>query len=162
MAKIKVSNDPKAEVSSKAATPKTPANASTDVRDILSMMAGGAHTSTADPEVKKAFLHLSGIVGQPTAQKLSTAAFLFNQRPEVQKMTPEQRVQGFFDLGSNDPEVAQHLKQGRGIGYGQLQGFRTSPFRSNMLLTGRASEPPATPPEATAEKIKLLVKNKLK
>jgi hypothetical protein len=164
MAKIKVTKkDPpvSASVSGKILAPKTAANDQADTRDILSMIAGGGHTSLSDPEVQKAYQRLSQITGAPAAQKLVNSVFLYGQRPEVKNYTPEQRVAGFYDLGSNDSEVATYLRQGKGIGYGVLNGFRASPLIGNMALTGRRQSESAPAATDNGEKIKVLVKSKI-
>jgi hypothetical protein len=165
MAKIKVTKkDPpvSASVSDKILAPKTAANDQADTRDILSMIAGGGHTSLSDPEVQKAYQRLSQITGAPAAQKLVNQAFLYNQRPETKGFNPEQRVQGFFSLGSNDSEVAEHLRQGKGLGYGVLPGFRGSPLVGNMKLTGRSTGESGLGDVAAAEKIKQMIRLKTK
>ena len=145
--KLRVKSDPPATSSAAAASdtpfaPKTAFNDQADVRDLLSMIAGGGHTSLGDPEVKKVYGRLSQIVGAPAAQKLANQAFLFGQRPETKTMTPQQRVEGFFSLGSNDGEVAEYLKQGKGMGYGIVDGFRNSPLLHNRQMQG--AQPPQT------------------
>lgn len=162
--KIRVSKkDPpvKAEVSETIIAPKTVLNDRADVRDLLSMMVGGGNTSLTSDDGRANFSRLKGLVGEKAAQKLVTNATLYNQRPEVQKLSPEQRVQGFYSQGSSDPEISDYLKQGMGIGYGVGHGFRTSPLLGNISLTGRNTNVQGGD-MAAASKIKTLIRPKSK
>lgn len=146
---------------------RTPANDSSDARDILSMFVGGGHTALNSEDLQFAYKRLTDIVGKPMAQKLSNQAFLHSQRPDTQKMNPEQRVQNFFDTGSNDPEVAQTLKNYRGLASGQLHAFRTSPLLGNRGLLGQSILPASTDEVAATggsaqQKIKLLLRQNAK
>jgi hypothetical protein len=100
------------------------------------------------------------------AQKLASQASLFNQRADVQGLSPEQRVQQFFDMGSNDPEVASALRNFRGLGYGQAQGFRSSPLLGNRGLLGQGipDESPevAAADGGAAQKIRVLLRRNVK
>lgn len=153
---------PKVNLSKDIIAPKTVANERADVRDILSMLSGGGNTDLTNPDIRGSFLRLSGIMGKEKAQQLFNHVVLFNQRPEVQKLNPEQRVQTFFELGSANPDIKNQLKEGKSIGYGVLNGFRTSPLIGNMQLTGRRSASDEVPNSGVGEKIKLLVNRNTK
>lgn len=161
--KIRVKGDPQPKVVvSETITPsKTIVDDRFDVRDIVSNMAGSGSVDLTNPDTRANFLHLQGKLGAPKAQKLIAHLTAFNSRPEVQKMTPEQRVQSLYSLGSQDADVAETLKQGNALGYGVLNGLRTSPLVGNMKLTGRNTGG-GVGEKTTADKIKLLVKNTTK
>jgi hypothetical protein len=157
--KVAIKHVPELEL--KKLPPRTPGDDRLNVRDFLTTMVGGGHKGLETEDLRNNYKALGRIVGDQTAQKLINSAALYNQRPEAQSMTPEQRVQGFYDLGSNDPEVAKHLLQGNGLGYGIAHGFRTAPLLGNLLLGKRATKEEAKTAE-NANKIKLIVKNTAK
>lgn len=61
----------------------------------------------------------------PFNQKLINTGYIFNQRPEVQAMNPQQRVQAYMTAPSGDPEVQAYLNKmniwTRGSNLGQSQ-----------------------------------------
>lgn len=142
---------------------KTVFNDIADGRDILSMFVGGGHTALNSSDAQAAFTRLSGLVGAPMAQKLTSQAFLFNQRPDVQRLTPEQRVQSFFTLGSNDADVANYLRRSGGLGTGAVDAFRNSPLLANSNLQGKyVSAEPTTDNSNVARKIKVALASRIK
>lgn len=139
-----------------------PRKADMDARDIVSSFVGGGHTSLNTKDLRDSYKRLSDLVGVPMAQKLSNQAFLHNQRTDTKKMNPQQKVQSFFDIGSNDPEVNNAIRNYRGLAQGQSLGFRTSPLLGNRGLLGN-SILPASPEVASTDggaeqKIKLLLR----
>lgn len=116
---------------------KTVHNDLADGRDILSMLVGSGTTSLKGHDMNSNFNRLKQMVGAPLAQKLVSQAFLFNQRPDVQKLSPEQRVQNFFSIGSNDPEVAGYIKKSGYMGTGPTEAFRNSAALGNSHLQGK-------------------------
>lgn len=149
---------------------RTPLKQQSDARELVSMLAAGGHTDMSNEEVQKAYGVLSGMVGAPRAQKIFNQAILYNSRPESKALSPEERVQGFFEMGSNDPETNEYMRNLRGIGYGPIHGFRTSPLVDNKLLGGRTivegqtneETLRAAPNEKNLSKAKLLVKKTVK
>lgn len=113
---------------------KTPFDDIANGRDIVSMLVGGNHHALNTEELQLHFDRLKKAVGGPLAQKLASQAILFNQRPDAQKLNPEQRVQSFFDLGSNDNDVAGFLKKAKGFSLGQTEGFRNSTLFGNSVV----------------------------
>ena len=96
-----------------------------DVRDILSHAVANNHQNMNDPTIKANFQMLANRVGLPTAQKLMTKVFLFNQNNKGAKGVD--RLQAFYDQTQNDePEIGEILKQVKGIGYGVRQGYANS------------------------------------
>lgn len=115
----------------------TPADNTADVRDIIANLVGGGKTGMNDEVSRANFTSLSKLVGQPAAQKLASQAFLFNQRPGAAQLPAATRLQQFYDTGSNDPEVANHLKKIKAFGSGVTAGLNTSPNVGSMTLSGR-------------------------
>jgi hypothetical protein len=76
---------------------------------------------------------------------------MFNQRPEVQNIPVEEKLRAFYTVGSNDPDVRGLIAKSKSLGYGPLQGFRSSNSAMNQLLAGRI---PATKEAAVVPEIK--------
>lgn len=139
---------------------KTPADKQADIRDTLSYFAGRGLTGLIDEEARKQYATLVGQVGREKAQNLANSVFLFNQRPEVLKQSPEQRVQSYYSIGSANPEVQNTLNRVKSLGYGVGAGFQNSGLLGNMILTGREVAGNDDLPENKASRnVKLLIKN---
>lgn len=141
---------------------KTPLYDIADSRDIVSMLVGGGHKALNNDELQLHFGRLQKAVGAPLAQKLASQAILFNQRPDAQKLTPEQRVESFYNLGSNDSDVSGYLHKARTFGQGQAQGFANSTLFGNSVVQQKVfTTPTVVPPVAeSGKRIKLVVRNK--
>lgn len=137
---------PKVETATGSPIQKTPLNDMADSRDIISMFVGTGSTSLKDQDTSSAYNRLTQIVGEPLARKLATQAMVFNQRPDVQKLNPEQRVNHFFKLGSNDKEVSDYIGKVGSLGTGPVDAFRNSALLKNSNLQGKyvMSDPGAT------------------
>ncbi len=139
---------------------QTPSDTLADSRDILSFLVGKGYTSLNDDDAKGAYKSLAKTVGDQQAQKLVDQALLYNQRKEAQLQTPEQRVQSFYDIGSNDKNVSAYLGQLRNLGSGVIPGFRESVFMGNRKLTGREPDTATSTTETTmGAKLKGKIKN---
>ncbi len=158
MAKLKIkATEPKVTQIFKA---KTPGDQTADVRDSLSYFAGRGLTGITDAEARKQYAGLVAQVGREKAEKLANSVFLFNQRPEILKQSPEQRVQSYYSIGSNNPDVQNTLNKVKSLGYGVGAGFQNSTLLGNMILTGREVAGDGKIPETDrARNVKLLVKN---
>lgn len=155
MPKLKITDPPVKEIYKG----KTPADTTADVRDSLSYFAGRGLTNLVDPEAQKQYALLVNQVGREKAQNLANQVFLHSQRPEVLKMSPEQRISSFYSVGSNNPDVQGTLNKVKSFGMGVIPGFRSSPLLGNMLLGGRESAPiAAVKPDTDQQKrVKLLI-----
>lgn len=156
MAKLKIlrlKNDPSIGDEGVIKRTTTSLDDTADIRDALSFLAGKGYSSLSDDESRKTFGRLSALVGAPKAQKLATQVFLFNQRPEIQKFTPEQRVNAFYDIGSSDKDIAPFIEKAKNFGSGVLPGFRNSALLGNMQLSGKEVNSPLVNISTDKEKL---------
>jgi hypothetical protein len=107
------------------------------VRDALTGIVGKQAKDLKDQDLKDTYKYLQGMLGQQTAQKLLTHTMAFNQRSDMQGTTPEKRVQAFYDMGSQDPELNTLITKAKMLGSGPLGGFNTSPDKLTMIAGGR-------------------------
>lgn len=104
-----------------------------DLRDRLAELAVKGHM--LKPDDKAAMLgYLTSTLGKDKAQKLMTHAYIFNQRPEVQRLSPEEKIRAYYTIGSNDPDIMDVINKTRNLGYGPLEGFRTSHSQLNQAV----------------------------
>lgn len=136
----------------------SPQDNTADIRDILSNFAGKGYTSLSDENARANFISLQKLVGQPMAQKLTTQAFLFNQRPGANALPPADRVRQFYEIGSNDKDVHGVLQKVKAFGSGPLAALNTSPNTTAMALSGREQPIIGSIPMTQPNKVKLWVK----
>lgn len=107
-----------------------------DIRDRLAALVGKGNSLLPDD---KAAIYgtLATSLGEQKARKVMDHAYLFNQRPDVQGLPVEEKIRAFYNIGSNDPDVGSLIAQSKSLGYGPLQGFRTSSENMNQQLAGR-------------------------
>lgn len=104
-----------------------------DLRDRLAELAVKGHM--LKPDDKAAMLsYLTSTLGQDKAQKLMTHAYIFNQRPDVQNLSPEEKIRSFYTIGSNDPDIQDVITKTKNLGYGPVQGFHTSVSNLNQEI----------------------------
>lgn len=111
------------------------------VRDILSGLVGKNVRDLKNEDTRNNYAWLTGQVGPQVAQKLITHAIMFNQRDDMAGLSPEKRVQKFYDIGSDDPDTKDILMHAGTASYGPMEGMQSSPDRLNMLATGRLKDP---------------------
>lgn len=121
-----------------------------DVRDKLAELIGKGNALSGDDR-NAIYDTLVKSLGPQKAQKVMTHTYMFNQRPEVQGLPVEDRLRSFYTIGSNDPEVGGLIAKSKSLGYGPVQGFRSSNSAMNQLLAGRI---PATNETAVVPEIK--------
>lgn len=114
---------------------RVPADDTADVRDILGALVGKGVTNLSDDTSRAHYSRLINLLGAQKANKLMTQVFSHNTRSGNVPM--EKRIQSFYDIGSNDPEVSDVIKNVKSFGYGVLPGFRESGLQTNQELTGR-------------------------
>ena len=137
MAKIIV-KVPKAGDPIKPTTSIIPANRSTidqdfDMRDTLASLA--VKGNSLNPDDRMALLgSLTTSLGREKAEKLLTHAYIFNSRPEIQKLSPEEKIRSFYTIGSSDPDIQGIISRSKGLGYGVLPGFRESASDLNQAI----------------------------
>lgn len=135
----------------------TPLDEIANSRDSLSFLAGKGYTSLSDDDARANYTSLSKTVGVPLAQKLVNQIFLYNQRPEVKNFNPEQRVNGFYEIGSSDKDTGAYLRKVKNFGTGVLPGFRDSVLINNRKLTGKEIDTPPIASTSDKEKINAVI-----
>lgn len=111
-----------------------------DIRDALNFTVAGGHTNFKDDSMKNFFANLSQKLGKDQAQKLFNQAFLFNQRSDIQGKKPEEKLNLFYDIGSNDPSVKRTLETVKNFGSGVQEGYRNSSDTGSQELTGKSKK----------------------
>lgn len=106
-----------------------------DVRDRISELVGKGNALMPDDKAA-IYSNLTDIMGPERARKVMDHAYLFNSRPEVQGLPVEEKIKSFYTIGSNDPTVNELIQKTKALGYGPVQGFRTSHSVGNQQLTG--------------------------
>lgn len=107
-----------------------------DVRDKLAELVGKGNALNPDDKVS-IYGRLASILGEGKAKKVMDHAYIFNQRPDIQKLPLDQKLNAFYQIGSTDPDVHGIIERSKSLGYGPLQGFRESSSDINQQLTGR-------------------------
>jgi hypothetical protein len=116
---------------------RTSSDTSLDISDLISYAVAGGYTSFSDDSIKSNFKYLSGVIGEDKARKLFNQAFIYNQRPDSKKLTPQQKIQSFYDIGSNDPEVNKTLQSIKSQGTGVQARFDQSTYVGNKEIQGK-------------------------
>jgi hypothetical protein len=106
------------------------------IRDALTGLVGRQFKDVSSDDARGAYSHLVSKLGQPMAQKLITHVMLFNQRPDMQGQSPEKRVQSFYSMGSNDPDIDGLLRTTGQFAQGPVAGMYDSPDTNNQLAQG--------------------------
>lgn len=114
---------------------RTAADDTADVRDILSTLVGRGVTNLSDGDTRADYQRLMKLLGSQKANKVLTQVLAHNSRSS--SVPVEKRVQDFYEIGSNDPEVADVLKSVKTFGYGVLPGFREQGRQYLQELTQR-------------------------
>lgn len=139
---------------------KTRADIDLDVRDLLSNMVGAGYSSweqiNTDLDAKAKYGSLVNKVGRPMANKLVTQVISFSSRPDSQNKSTEQKIQSFYDIGSNDQDVSGVLKNIKSMGYGVIPGYRESALFGNQQLGGRI-DPVVAASTEQSEKVKNII-----
>lgn len=136
---------------------KTTIDRDLDLRDRLMEMVGKGNALNPD-EKAGIYGNLSRLVGAESAQKLMNHAYIFNTRPDVQNLKPEDKINAFYTIGSNDPYVKDVIAKTKSLGYGVGPGFRTSQSQINQQLAGRTPTTAQARPTEMQQKIMLKVK----
>lgn len=107
-----------------------------DVRDYLSsLVAAGNQIGGRDKAAT--FGELAKVIGQDNAAKMMDHIYIFNQNPDIQKMSADDRLRAFYNFRSSNPEIEKVVSRSRALGYGVVPGFRESVNALNQQLTGR-------------------------
>lgn len=116
--------------------PKVPIKTDFDIRDVLTGLIGSKNVLSPDDKAAM-YGNLVSSIGRNKADKLMTHAYIFNQRPDIQNLSMDDRLRRFYDIGASDPEVGDIIAKSKSLGYGVLPGAQTSPNVLNQRLTGR-------------------------
>jgi hypothetical protein len=106
-----------------------------DLRDRLSELVTKGNSLSADDKAA-IYGNLSTMLGKEKAQKIMNHAYIFNTRPEIQKLPLEDRLKSFYTIGSNDPEVLEVMGRTKRLGYGVAPGYRESISDLNQATRG--------------------------
>lgn len=109
-----------------------------DVRDRLAELIGKGNAIDADTK-SAIFADLQKMIGAEKAMKVMDHAFIFNSRPDVQKLPVEEKIKSFYTIGSRDTDVQDLINKSKGMGYGVIPGFRSSISQINQQLANRTS-----------------------
>lgn len=124
-------------------TPTVPVDADFDMRDKLSELA--IRGNMLAPDDKMAIMgYLSSQLGKEKAEKLMTHAYIFNSRPEVQRLSPEDKLRSFYTIGSTDPDIKAVIDKSKSLGYGVVPGFRESVSTLNQAIQKGETTTPVT------------------
>lgn len=121
---------------------RTPNDNTADIRDILTSIVGNSYKGLTDQNIKSQYARLTNLVGLTQAQKLIDHTLIFNQRPENIKSSIEQRVQNFYNAGSQDRALNDIIKSAGGLGYGPVASLNNSADTGNQKLAGNYAELP--------------------
>lgn len=115
--------------------PRVPINRDFDLRDKLSELA--IKGSSLAPDDKAAIYgYLTANLGKDKAMKLMNHAYIFNSKPDIQRLSPEEKLKSFYTIGSSDPDVMEVISRTKNLGYGVLPGFRNSVSSLNQEIQG--------------------------
>jgi hypothetical protein len=115
---------------------KTPIDQNFDLRDRIYELIGSQNNLKPGDQAA-IYANLTRMLGKDRATKVMDHTYLFNAKPEYQKLPIEERIKHFYDIGSNDPDVQDIMTKTKVLGYGTGQGFRTSQSQINQALAGR-------------------------
>lgn len=112
-----------------------------DLRDYLANLVGqGSKTMTDD--VRNDYGRLVGMYGKPMADKILNHVFVFNNRPDVQRAGPKERLSSFYATGSRDKELQELFLKAKAFGKGPIAGLNESVNQGSQVLSRRIPAPP--------------------
>lgn len=120
---------------------KGPLDEIADFRDYLTNLVGRG-SKTLDPEMKNNYSALVAMYGKPMADRIMNHVFVFNNRPEIQNASPEQRLDAFYAIGSRDKDLQALFNKARNFSYGYKAGLNQSRNEGNIILSGRRKQAP--------------------
>lgn len=151
---------------------KTQVDHDLDLRDRITELIGKGNALSSDDK-RGIYSSLVNTVGGESAMKIMQHAFLFNSRPDMQKLPVEEKIKSFYTIGAHDPVVQGAIDRTRSLGYGVIPGYRTSMSQINQQVAGRvpvnaglehppAIEVPVTGSSVLGQKKKTMFKIKTK
>lgn len=136
-----------------------PLDKSFDIRDHLAALVGKGNTISPDDKAA-IYSDLINNLGKDKAIKVMNHAYIFNQRPEVQRLPLDDKLRSFYSIGSNDADVNDIMSKSKSLGYGPVQGFRESSFNINQVLNGKVPSDAVTTTDPSLRKRVLLTVSK--
>ena len=97
-----------------------------DIRDTIASFVNRKDKDLSSEGAKADFNQLAFLLGRPAATKLAIHLTQFNQRSDQQGAPFEKRLQSLYDIGSRDQDVDGILKRSSMLGYGPMEGARSS------------------------------------
>lgn len=97
-----------------------------DIRDTIASFVNRKDKDLSSDGAKSDFAQMVAVLGRPAATKLAIHLTQFNQRSDQQGAPFEKRLQSLYDIGSNDKDVDGMLKRSAMLGYGPMEGARSS------------------------------------
>lgn len=128
-----------------------------DLRDYLANLVGFG-SKTMDKSTRNDYGRLVGMYGKPMADKIMNHVFIFNNRADIQKSGPADRLRAFYAIGSRDKELQALFNKAKAYGEGPVAGLNDSHNVGNAMLTGRWPYPPAPVAPALAQAIPNAIK----
>lgn len=114
-----------AKVAVRVAKDPVPVKADFDLRDRLAELVTKGNVLSPDDKAA-IYGSLVSSLGKDKAAKVMNHAYIFNTRPEVQKLPLEEKIKSFYTVGSSDPDVMDVMGRTKNLGYGVGPGFRDS------------------------------------
>lgn len=108
-----------------------------DLRDYLANLVGYGGKAMNDT-IKNDYSRLIAMYGKPLAEKILNHVFVFNNRSDIQKATPQERLNAFYATGSRDKELQDLFMKARNFGKGPIAGLNESSNIGSQLLTKRS------------------------
>jgi hypothetical protein len=134
---------------------KTRLDDTADLRDSISVLLGKGYTANpGDEDMKAHQARVLALLGPAAGQQLLSHLQVFNQRPGMDKLSPDERVQQLYSLGSQHPVVGPILNRVKSFGTGPTSGFRESVDVANQKLQGTYKNAPERMSNAVSEAIR--------
>lgn len=71
----------------------------------------------------------NNMLGIPDSQQLISSAILFNQRKDLNGLSPEQRIQKYYGLNGTNPVVENYRRRSNYAGTGVMSNYETTPVQ---------------------------------
>src|ERR1700749_3811115 len=118
--------------------PNDPIRDQFDARDNLMSFIGQGYTGGKMNDDQRGQLNrLTDILGADKAHALLSHVAIFNQRPDIQGKSPTDRMQTYFSITPNNPEIASTLAHFKALGTGIGGAINDSPWEGLASTVGR-------------------------
>jgi len=125
-----------------------------DVRDILTAIAGKGWEGISKDDKPALINRLEILVGKQESKKVLNHLLVFSQREDQKNKTPEQRIETFYNVGSSDKYVNDIIERSKSLGYGVMEGNRTSSDVLNKEISHtKIGDKPADSKAAKVEEV---------